>query len=168
MFTFSERPLGRLAFGNVNDRSEYHEPLISLDRVQADLDREFATVLLAGEEIAPGSHWARPRLGEKTRAHFRMTTAEPFGDEHFYPLPQKLSARILKYPLGLSIHQDNLARSVNHHYGVRRRLDDQPKARLGGYLLVGLMVVVGILAITRGLLAPISSRRRPTPFPLRA
>ena len=49
---------------------------------------------------------------QKTRAYFGMTTAEPLGDEHFYPLPQKLGARILKYPLGLSIHQDDLARSV--------------------------------------------------------
>jgi K+-transporting ATPase ATPase B chain len=60
-----------------------------------------------------------------------MTTAEPLGDEHFYPLPQKLGARILKYPLGLSIHQDDLARSVNHHYGIRGGLDDKPKAPLG-------------------------------------
>ena len=84
---------------------------------------------------------------KKRRAHFRMITAEPFRDEHFYRLTQKLGARIPKYPLGLSIHHDNLARPVDHHHGIRRSLDDQPKAILGGYPLVRLMLVVRILAI---------------------
>lgn len=75
-----------------------------------------------------------------------MTTAEPLRDEHFYPLPQKLSARILKYPLGLRIRQDNLARSVNHHYGVRRRLDNNSEAPLGD-LSFRLVRVVEILAV---------------------
>jgi hypothetical protein len=61
-----------------------------------------------------------------------VTAAEPFRDEHFYPLPQKLATRILKYPLGLTIHQDNLGGSVNHHHSVRRRFDNKSEATLSG------------------------------------
>jgi len=63
-----------------------------------------------------------------------MTTAEPFRDQHLYGLTQKLGARIPRYPLGLSIHQDNLTGAVNHHDGIRRGLDNKSEAALRGSL----------------------------------
>src|SRR6516225_4908270 len=139
MLALLKRSLGGLALGDVDNRSEYHESLIGLDRVQADLDREFATVLLAAEEIAPEPHRPWPRIGEKTGTHFHVTTAESFRNEHFYGLTQQLGARIFKYPLGLSIHQDNLACPVDHHHGVRRSLDNKLEASLRSALVFRLV-----------------------------
>src|SRR6516165_9772218 len=154
MLTFSERSLVRFAFGNIDHCSKHHKALIGLDWVQADLDREFATVFLATEQIAPGPHWARSRLGKKCLAQPRVITAEPFRDEHFYPLPQKLGARILEHPLGLSIHHDNLACSVDHHYGIRRGLDNESEAPFGSHVSACLVQVVEILAVRAGFTFP--------------
>src|SRR5262249_25018503 len=53
--------LHTLARGDVDDGREYHAPLVRLDRVEADLDRELAAVLSLRIQVASGAH--RPRLG---------------------------------------------------------------------------------------------------------
>jgi hypothetical protein len=94
-----------------------------------------------------------------------MTTAESFRDEHFYRLSQQLGARILKHPLGLSIHQDNLACPVNHHHGIRRRLDNKPKAPRGCGLSFRLVRVVEILDVRASFIFPHRLTSRLAGFP---
>ena len=74
-------------------------------------------------------------------------TTELFGHEHFYRLTQKLGPRVPENPLGLSVDHDDLASPVDHHHGIGRSLDDQPKPRLGGDFLLCLVLAVRILSM---------------------
>ena len=76
-----------------------------------------------------------------------MMTTESFGHEHFHWLPQKLGPCVPKSPLSLSVDHDDLASPVDHHHGIGRSLDDQPKPRLGGDFLLCLVLAVGILSM---------------------
>jgi hypothetical protein len=49
---FVQGKLGGFALADVDDRGEHHRPLVRVDRVQSDFDREFSPVLLHSEEIA--------------------------------------------------------------------------------------------------------------------
>ena len=116
---------GCLSLGNIDYRREHHRSFICVDRVQTDLDRELAAVLLATVEIAPRAHRSRQRISEKCRAKSGMLATETLGHEHFDRSPQEFGPRVTEYLLGLGIYQSDQTFAVDHHHGVRGRLDNE-------------------------------------------
>jgi hypothetical protein len=113
-----------LALGNVEDGRQHHRPLVGLDRIEADLDREFAAVLAQTEEVAAGVHRSRARIAEKCAAPRRIAVAEPLRRQHFDGLAEQLGARITEHALRLRIDHFDAAGRIDHHHRIGRRLDD--------------------------------------------
>jgi hypothetical protein len=65
---FSERRLGRLALGDIDDRRQHYHTFLSLDRIQPDLYRELAAILSETVKLTPRAHRAGSRSGEKSFA----------------------------------------------------------------------------------------------------
>ena len=92
MLALSKRQLGGFALGDVDDCREDHGSLVSLDRVQPDLDGELGPILLHAAEIAAGPHRAWMGISKKSRAHPWVMTKKPLRDEHFYGVTQELAS----------------------------------------------------------------------------
>ncbi len=132
MFALAQRLFGGFARGDIDDRRQHDCPLVGLDRVQPDLDRELASIPLETVEIATGPDQTRARIGKKRLPQRRMMTTEPFGDEHLHRLSYQVGPRVSKNALGQGVYQDNPARLIDHHHSVRRSFDDQAEAALAG------------------------------------
>ena len=61
-----------LARGDVDDGRQHHRAFVGLDGIQADLDREFAAVLLQAVQVAAGAHRAGHGRGEEGAAQVRV------------------------------------------------------------------------------------------------
>ena len=128
-------PLFRaLTGGDVHHGREHEEALVGLDRVQPDLDRDLDAVLAEAVQLPPRSHRPSLRVGEEVGPEDRMPVAEPFRDQVLDGLVQHLLARVAEQPLGLPIHEHDLARAVHHDHAARRRLHHDAKPRLGAPL----------------------------------
>src|SRR5260221_13766452 len=65
---FLQRLLEALALGDVADRARHQRALLSLERAQADLDRELAAVLASPVELEAPAHRTHARIGEEAVA----------------------------------------------------------------------------------------------------
>src|SRR5271163_1311414 len=68
VLAFAQRGFRRLSLGDIDDCRKDHWSVIGVDRVQTDLDRELAAILLLTVEIAPRAHRSRRRIFEKSRS----------------------------------------------------------------------------------------------------
>ena len=57
-----------------------------------------------------------------------MVAPEAFGNQHFNGVAQHLITLVAEHTFSLGIHHFDNALAVDHHHGVRRRLDDLAKA----------------------------------------
>ena len=126
----AEALLQPLARRDVDDRRQHHRPLVGLDRIEPDLDRELAAVLAQPEKVAPGAHRPRPGIGEERAAQVGVVAAEALRHQHLHRLAQHLGARIAEHLLGLGIDHLDAPCGADHHHCVRRRFDHAPEALL--------------------------------------
>jgi hypothetical protein len=82
--------LDLLPLGDVHDGAEDQEALLGLDRVEADLDREFAAVLAPAAQVASHPYGPRLRVGEEAGPVLGVLGPEAFRDQHLHQLPQQL------------------------------------------------------------------------------
>src|SRR5258708_36411878 len=75
-------PFLALAIGDVDDGGQHHGPLVGLDRVQADLDRQFGGILPQAVKIAPRPH--RPG-GRRRTAPAAGTGTNLLPDSRYQP-----------------------------------------------------------------------------------
>ena len=119
-----------LARGDVDDCREHHGALLGLDRIQADLDRELAAVLLQSIQIAACAHGARHWSRVIGGAQARMPRAESLRNQHVDRLAEQFLALVAEHPFGLRVHHLDEAFTVDHHHRVRCGLDDLPEPGL--------------------------------------
>src|ERR671919_310031 len=108
------------ALRDSDDGGQDHDPLVGLDRIEADLDRKLAAVLAERIEVAASAQPARAGFGEECLSHTGMAAAEPLRHKHIHQLPQKLRARVPEHPLGLGVDHLDHASLVDHDHGIRR------------------------------------------------
>ena len=109
------RPLART---DIHDRGEHEQTLVRLDRVEADLDGDFAAVLPTPEQVPSRPHRARLRASKKVRAQPGVASVHLLGDEQLDRLAQELLAGVPEQPLDLAVHQHDLAAALHHHHAV--------------------------------------------------
>ena len=101
--------LGLLAFGDVDDRRQHEGPLVGLDGVEADLDRDLGSVLAQAEEVTPDAHRSGLGIAEEVGPEAGVLAAELRRDQHLDALVQQLAAAVPEQLLGLGVDEDDLA-----------------------------------------------------------
>ena len=81
-----------------------------------------AAVLARARQLDAGADLLRQRLGRGARAVGDQPLGEALRDDVRDLLPEELVAAIAELLLRLNVDQDDLARLVDHHHGIRRRL----------------------------------------------
>src|SRR5262249_47179220 len=104
---------GGLARRDVEHIREHEKSARGRNRIQADLDREFATVLAPGEKLPTGSHRPGLRICLELRAVSRMHRDIAVGDKNLHWHADQLIAVVAKKFLDMRVHQDDLAIRVN-------------------------------------------------------
>ena len=72
---------GRLAARHVADRGGGEGPVRRLDRAEADRDRELGAILAPPEQLQPGTHGPRMRVGHVGGPMARVRATEALGEE---------------------------------------------------------------------------------------
>ena len=95
VLAFAQRGFRRFSLGNIDYRREHHCSFIGVDRVQTDLDRELAAILLATIQIAPRAHRSRrgflknaarsPGCWRRKRSGTSISTGRPRSSALGYP-----------------------------------------------------------------------------------
>ena len=93
------------AWGDIDDGRQYSGALGSIDRIEADFERHFATVLAPAVQIATDTH--RPCGGrlEEAVTIVGMGGAVRLGNQDVDGAAQQLFAGVAEYPLRLRVEQ---------------------------------------------------------------
>src|SRR6266436_2216557 len=127
----AESFLSSFPFGDIDDAGQYESAFVRIDRIEADLDRHFAAVLVQTKEVTAHAHRAGRWSTKKILAVTRMSGAIAFGHQHLQTLSQQLGPPIPKELFGLRIHESDAPICADHHHRAGRRFDHQTKAFLG-------------------------------------
>jgi hypothetical protein len=123
-----------LALGDVADDAGDQQAALSVERTQANLDWEDATILAFGHQIEAHAHGPGMRFSHISSAVARMKRAESFRQQDIHRLTDQLTARVAKHPLGLTIH--DLPAVVDNHDRVGRGRQERLEQALGRSKLV--------------------------------
>src|SRR5271157_663849 len=80
----------------IADAAGNQHALRGFQRAEANLHRKLPPILMQPVQLQSGAHRPRARVGNKSRAVFRMLAPEPLRYQHFDYVPQYLSSRIAK------------------------------------------------------------------------
>jgi len=100
------------------------------NRVEADLDREFAAVLAPRVELAAVGHVAHARVGEEAAHQRGVVRPRSLRHQHVDRLPEQLRAGVAEQHLHLAVHELHQAGRIHHGEAIRRRLHRLTKACL--------------------------------------
>ena len=118
------------ALADVADGAGDEDAVLGLERAQADLHRELGAIPAQAEELDARAHAAHPGIAEVARAVAGVPAAETLGDQHLDRPAEQLAPRIPEQPLGLGVHQDDLALAIDDDHGVRCGLQQPAELRL--------------------------------------
>ena len=124
------RSLDAPAFRHVDDGHEHERTVLGLHRIEADLDRNFAAVLAASEELAAGTHAPRLRVPHVFATITLMRTPRPRWHEVFDLPAHELFRRIAEHRAHLCVRERDRAVPVDEQDRGGHRLHDGAKARL--------------------------------------
>ena len=118
-----ELALEALALGDIPDRRDHEQPVVGLDRAEADLDRQLAAVLAEHEQLTAAAHRPGRRVGGKRRALPHMGGAEPLRQQPFHRLADQLTRVVpeaLRRPAGSRRQSDPV---IDYHHRVGRGVE---------------------------------------------
>src|SRR6202165_5153500 len=95
--------LRALALGHVDDGGEHAAPALALDRIEPDLDREFAAVLAPAAQLTARTHGSGLRLFGEIAAQGHVLRAHRLGHQKFHALAEQLFAAVAEQGLGRRI-----------------------------------------------------------------
>ena len=104
--------------GRIADRGDDEHALVRPQRRQADLHREFPTVLAAAEQLAAAAHFAHLRVGEIAVTVDLMLIAVAIGHQYLDPLAQQVLPFVSEQPLGLLVDEHDAAVGIDHYRGI--------------------------------------------------
>ena len=126
-----ELDLRGLAVGNVAHRGGGVVPVLGFQRREADLDREFGTVLAQAGQLQAGAHFAYFRVGEVAGAVAFVLAAQALGHQYLHGLADQFGALVAEQALGLLIHQRDTPVTVDDDHRVRCGFQQVLELRLG-------------------------------------
>src|SRR5208337_2435503 len=77
IFTAAQSFFSPLSVRYIANRAGNQHAVLGFERAEADLHRKLTSILAQAIQFQPGPHWPRASIGRKSRAVFRMFTAEP-------------------------------------------------------------------------------------------
>src|ERR1041385_8125076 len=134
MLAFAQGMFRCLSLGDVDDGCHHHQPVLCLNRIEPDLDRELLTALLEPVEISSGSPPPGAASSKKRCPHLGMCGAEALRHQHLDRASQQLGSRVSKNALGLGIDHHNGTAGSDHDHRIRRKLDDETVASFSAAL----------------------------------
>ena len=118
-----------MLFGHVAYGGSHDDALVGLQRTQANLNGEIATVAAPTLQLQAVSHRPRSRVGHIGATVLDVGRAQRVIDEHLDRLAEQSFARVAKHLLGTHVCQVDSALAVDDDHRVGGRLQQPTKAR---------------------------------------
>ena len=116
--------------GDVADRGGDQHPAVGLQRAEADLGEELAASLATSQQVKPGAHRARPRVGEKLAAVGLVALSQSPRQQHLHRPADQLLAREPEQLLGPRVDERDRRVLVDDHHCIGRGLHEPAKLLL--------------------------------------
>ena len=119
-----------LALRDVADHAGHERAAGCCDRAEADLDREFGSVLAQRNQVEAGTHRSQRGSALERQPVFAMLAADPLRQQLFNWPPQQLVPLVAEHTLCLAVDDGDLAILVDDDHRIRRRFQQRPEIGL--------------------------------------